>query len=130
MSRRMFQFGPVFVPDAIGNLLSPGTGISVTAGAGLPAEIAKIRLVLTRLRVTNVSASSRTVSTYIGATGGQAAGTEFLWSSKPLPANTSFDNYDEWHGEHPIEPGKYLTGIASLVSTVSLEGEFYAEIAP
>lgn len=64
-----------------------------------------------------------TFTLYIGATGANAAGTEFLGTGRSIAARSSF----EWTGDMVVANGKFLVGGASantsLVMSVSYERE-------
>ncbi len=110
------------VPASAGNLFNPGT---TTGGVNSPAT--NLYGVITHMRAVNKTSSPVTISLYIGATGGSAAGTEFAWVAKAIPANDAID----WNGRVPIQAADFLTGLASLVTSVVLEidGEIGVAIA-
>lgn len=113
-SNKVFRFGPVAVPAAAGNLLNPAT-----AAGGVNAGSSSQYLVIRHLRVVNKDSAARTISLFIGATGGSAAGTEFAWSAASVPANSFLD----WYGAVRLDAADFLTGLASVVTTLVITGE-------
>lgn len=117
MQQKPFRFGPVALPNAAGNILNPGTtagGVNCTA-----APYDKLRLIITHIRVVNKTGGAATFSLYIGATGGSAAGTEFMGTAKNVPANDAID----WYGRVPLDVADFLSGLASAAATLTIEGE-------
>jgi hypothetical protein len=117
MQQKAFRFGPIALTNAAANLLNPGTTTGGVNSTGSPN--ANLRILLTHIRVTNKTAASHTVSTYIGATVGSAAGTEFPWNAKAVPANDAVD----WYGRLPLDVADFLTGLADANTALTIEGE-------
>lgn len=114
MQNKKFRFGPVAIAASAGNLLNPAT----TTG-GTNAGSSSQYILLTHLRVVNKDSVARTVSLFIGATGGSAAGTEFAFSATSVPANS----YVDWYGLVRLDAADFLTGLASSVTTLVISGE-------
>lgn len=114
MQNRPFKFSVELTATLTTNLLNPGT---ITGGVNMGSG--DVRIILTHLRVINRTATPRTFSFWIGATGANAAGTEFMGQGKNVAANDSVD----WYGRKPLEPADFLVGGASVVSALTLEGE-------
>lgn len=117
MQNRAFRFGPVAVAASVGNILNPGTTTGGTNCTGAPYD--KLYLILTHIRVVNKSASAVAFSAYIGATGGSAAGTEFMGTALLVPANSAID----WYGRMPLHQADFLTAVAGTVTTLVIQGE-------
>lgn len=115
MQNRPFKFGPLALAAAAANILNPGT----TTGGVNSGTPQNLRIILTHIRVVNKTGAPATYSLFIGATGGSAAGTEFMGSAKSIAANSS----DDWYGRLPLEVADFLTGLASAVATMTIEGE-------
>ena len=100
--------GPAYVSNAAANIYVPA--------ANLYGVIRHIHLV-------NKDSSARTLSLYIGATGGSAGGTEILKDKSIAVADT----YDYWSFTR-MATTDFLTGIASAASAIviTVEGEEYA----
>lgn len=118
-SNKQIRIGPVAVPASVGNLINPPT---LTGGVNPPAGSTNSHLILRHIRIVNKNASARTFSGYIGATGGSAAGTEFLGTGLSIPGNTAYD----WYGAVRLEPADFFTGVSSTDATslvITAEGE-------
>lgn len=76
--------------------------------------------VIKHIHVTNKTASAATFSLWLGATGGNAAGTE-LFNAQSVPANTSFDYYCNLK----MTSTDFLVGGAGTTTalTITVEGE-------
>lgn len=118
-ANRPFRFGPTAVANAAANLLNG----AVTSLAG-PVGIALTQPViyLKHLRAVNKTGAAATISTYVGATGGSAAGTEVGWNATSVPANSSVDIYFGGAGLR-LDSADFLTGLASAAATITIEGE-------
>lgn len=114
MQNKVFRFGPVAVPAAVGNLLNPPT-----ATGGVNAGSSPNYIILKHIRIINRDSTARTFSGYIGATGGSAANTEFIGAGLSIPANS----YVDWYGNVRLDSTDFFTGVASVVSTLSIIGE-------
>jgi hypothetical protein len=79
--------------------------------------------VVRHIHLCNKDSSARTVSLYVGATGGSAGGTE-LFKDKSIAVG---DVYDYWCFLR-LSTTDFLSGIASSASTlvITVEGEEYA----
>lgn len=117
MQQKAFRAGPVAVTNGVTNFLNPGTttgGVNSTA-----SPYGNLRIILTHIHVTNKTAGSVTISTYIGATGASAAGTEFPWTATAVAANS----YLDWYGRIPLDVGDFLTMVASASTSLVIEAE-------
>ena len=114
-SNRVFRFGPVALSATLTtNILNPG---SITGGVGdgdLPAYIT-----LKHIRVVNKTAGAVTFSLWLGATGGNAAGTEIIGQALSVAANS----YIDWFGLLRLDIADFLVGGASAATSLTIEGE-------
>lgn len=110
------RFGPVAVPNVVGNLFNPPT---VSGGVNPPAGSTNTYFIINHIRIVNKTASAVTFSGYIGATAGSAAGTEFLGTGLSIPANS----YIDWYGAVRLDAADFLTGVASAATSLTIEGE-------
>lgn len=115
-SNKIIRFGPVAMANTATNILNPPT---LTGGTGLAGTNANTYLVLRHIRIVNKTGTAATASLYIGATGGSAAGTEFLGTAVSVPANSAID----WYGMLRLDAADFLTGLASAATTLTIEGE-------
>ncbi len=114
MQNKAFRFGPVAVAASVGNLLNPAT-----ATGGTNAGSSSQYIILRHIRIINKTTAAVTFSGYIGATGGSAAGTEFLGTGLSIPANSAYD----WYGAVRLDAADFLTGVASVVTSLVIQGE-------
>lgn len=116
MQNKAVRFGPVALAAAAANILNPGT---TTGGVNMPASSGNLYFIITHIRLVEKSGSARTVSLYIGATGGSAAGTEFAFNAAAIAANGFLD----WYGRLTLDAADFLTGLASAATSVTFEAE-------
>jgi len=76
-------------------------------------------IILTHIRITNKTGAAVNASTWIGATGANAAGTEFAFTATPVAANS----YVEWFGRVRLESTDFLVGGASAGTSLTFEAE-------
>lgn len=117
MQNRAFDFGPVALTTTLTtNILNP----TVTSLAGpVGFTLTQPYIILTHLRIVNKTAAAATVSLWLGATGANAAGTEFAWQGKSVPANDAID----WYGRIRIDAAEFLVGGAGTATALSIQGE-------
>ena len=117
-ANKLFRLGPVALSATLTtNILNPGTttgGVNSTGGVN-----ANLRITLRHIRITNKDTVARTYSLYIGASGANAAGTEFMGTASVVPANSFVD----WYGAAPLDVGDFLVGGASAATTLTLNAE-------
>ena len=113
-SNKIFRFGPIAVPNTVGNLLNPATTTGGVNSGATPTYI-----VLRHIRIVNKTAGAVTFSGYIGGTGGSAAGTEFLGTALSIAANS----YVDWYGQVRLDSTDFLTGVASAATSLTINGE-------
>lgn len=115
-SNKIVRMGPV----ALGNSAANIVNCNVTAVTG-PTNFTMTQpyLILRHIRLVNKTAGAVTVSMYIGATGGSAAGTEFLGTALSIPANSAYD----WYGQLRLDAADFLSGLASAATSITFEAE-------
>jgi len=118
-ANRTFRFGPLAVANAAGNLLN-GTVTSLAGTVNI--TLTQPVIYLKHIRAVNKTGAAATVSLYVGATGGSAAGTEVAFNAKNVPANDSVDVYFGGAGLR-LDSADFLTGLASAAATITIEGE-------
>lgn len=114
---KLFRAGPIALTNTLTtNLLNPATATGGTNGGASSQYI-----VMKHIRLVNKTASAATVSFYIGATGANAPGTEFLGVGLSIAANLPYD----WYGIVRLDAADFLVGGASAATTFSMivEGE-------
>lgn len=115
-ANKAIRLGPVAVANAVGNLFNPPT---LTGGVNPPAGSTASYYILRHIRIVNKTAGAVTFSGYIGATGGSAAGTEFLGTGLSVAANS----YVDWYGAVRLDTADFLTGVASAATSLTIEAE-------
>lgn len=119
MQNTAFRFGPVALTNTLTtNILNPGTTTGGVACTGAPWD--KLYLVLKHIRIVNKTAGAVTFTLYLGATGANAAGTEFIGTAQSVAANSSYDWYSP--GTR-INQADFLVGGASASTSLTIEGE-------
>jgi hypothetical protein len=110
-----FRFGPIALTTTLTtNLLNPPTATGGVNG-GSSAQY----IILRHIRIVNKTGTAATVSLWIGATGGNAAGTEFAWQATSCPANS----YLDWYGKVRLDSADFLVGGAGTTTALSITGE-------
>lgn len=74
---------------------------------------------LTHIAIVNKTASAATFSLYRGATGANAAGTEFIGTATTVAANTTF----HWYGRARFDSTSFLVGGSPTATALTLQGE-------
>lgn len=118
MQNTPWRFGPVAMSATLTtNIVNPGTTTGGVNCTGAPWD--KLYLVLRHIRIVNKTAGAVTFSLWLGATGANAAGTEFIGTALSVPANQAYD----WVGYCRINQADFLVGGASAGTSLSIEGE-------
>ena len=112
-----------FPPTALTNTLTTNIlNCAITSLAGVVGYTqTQPYILLTHVRVQNKTAGAVTVSLWKGATGGNVAGTEFLWTGYSVPANSWVESY----GTYRFDSADFLVGGAGAATSLNimLDGE-------
>ena len=114
---KIIRIGPVALTNTLTtNILNPAV-----AGAGVGYTPTASYILLRHIRVSNKTAAAATFSLWIGATAGNAAGTEFIGTGLSVPANS----YIDWYGQARLDAADFLVGGAGTTTalTITCEGE-------
>lgn len=116
-SNRAFRFGPVALTTTLTtNILNP----NVTSLAGpVGFTLSQPYIVLRHIRIVNKTTSAATFSLWLGATGGNSAGTEVIGIGLSVPANSAYD----WYGLMRIDAADFLVGGSGTATALSIQGE-------
>jgi hypothetical protein len=117
-TERQFRFGPTALTTSAANILN-GTVTSWAGPVGVNPALSGVVLIVKRIRIVNKTASAVTFSLFVGATGGNAAGTEVVGSLMPVAAYATYD----WYGFVPLVAADFLTGLASANTSLTIQGE-------
>ncbi len=114
-SNKTFRFGPIALTATLTtNILNPAA-----ATGGVNGGSSGQYIVLKHIRIVNKTAGAVTCSFWLGATGGNAAGTEVIGQGLSVPANS----YVDWYGALRLDTADFLVGGASAGTSLSIEGE-------
>lgn len=116
-ANKLFKVGPVALSNTLTtNILNPPA-----ASGGVGAGSSGNYIVLRHIRIVNKTAGAVTFSLWLGATGGNAAGTEVIGTGLSIAANAAYD----WYGALRLDVADFLVGGASAATslTFSAEGE-------
>lgn len=114
-SNKIFRFGPIALTNTLTtNVLNPAT-----AAGGVNAGASSQYIILRHVRVLNKTAGAVTFSLWLGATGGNVAGTEVIGTGRSVPANDAYD----WWGAMRLDAADFLVGGASAATSLTLQGE-------
>ena len=116
MADKLFRLGPVAMSSTLTTNILKGP-VQAAAGTGIGAQ--DIYMVIRHVRIVNKTAGAVTFSLWLGATGGNAAGTEIIGNAQSVAANSSYD----WYGALRMDAADYLVGGASAATSLTIEGE-------
>jgi hypothetical protein len=116
-ANKAFRFGPVAMSATLTtNILNP----NVTSVAGpVGFTMTQPYIILRHIRIVNKTAGAVTFSLWLGATGGNVAGTEVIGTGLSIAANSAYD----WYGAMRIDAADFLVGGASAGTSLSIQGE-------
>lgn len=116
-ANKTVRFGPVALSATLTtNILNPQT---LTGGVTTGTSNTATYLILRHVRIANKTTSAVTFSLYIGATGANAAGTEFMGTAQSVAANS----YVDWYGLVRLDAADFLVGGASAGTSLTFEAE-------
>lgn len=114
-SNKIFRFGPVALTNTLTtNILNPAAATGGVNG-GSSAQY----IVLRHVRIVNKTGGAVTCSFYLGATGGNVAGTEVIGTALSVAANS----YIDWYGVLRLDAADFLVGGASANTSLVINGE-------
>ena len=117
MNNKSFRFGPVALSSTLTtNVLNPNV---TSVGGPVGFTMTQPYLLLRHIRVVNKTAGAVTFSLYLGATGGNAAGTEVIGTALSVAANSAYD----WYGSLRLDAADFLVGGASAATSLTIQGE-------
>lgn len=113
MQNKKFYAAVALTTATTTNILNPPA-----ASGGVNGGSSGQYILVSHMRVVNKTSSNRTVSLWRGATGGNAAGTEYVWQGKVVPANDAIDYYSP--GDR-FDASDFLVGGADAASSLTLQ---------
>jgi hypothetical protein len=112
---KQIRVGPIALTNTLTtNILNPPATTGGVNG-GTPSTY----ITLKHIRIVNKTSGAVTFSFWVGATGANAAGTEFMGIGKSVPANDSID----WYGMLRLDSSDFLVGGASANASLSFQAE-------
>ena len=118
MQSKGFRFGPIALSTTYTtNLLNPGTTTGGTNCTAAPYD--KLRILLTHIRIVNKTGSAATFRLWIGATGANTAGTEFMGYDMSVAAAS----YVDWYGRVTLDTTDFLVGGAGTATALTIQAE-------
>lgn len=114
---KLETFGPVALTTTLTtNIIAP----AAAGGSAVGYTATATYIVLRHIRIVNKTAGAVTFSLYKGATGANAAGTEFMG----LGTNVAANSYVDWYGAMRLEgSGGFLVGGASANTSLTFQAE-------
>lgn len=116
-SNKAFKFGPVALTTTLTTNIFNCNVTSLAGPVGF--TLTQPYVIMTKIRVVNKTASAATVSLWVGASGVNAAGTEFGWLGASVPANGSV----EINGRYLFNAADFLVGGSGTATALSIQGE-------
>ena len=115
MNNKALRVGPV----AMSNTLTTNIFNPATTTGGVNSGTSPLYAILQHIRIVNKTAGAVTFSLWLGATGGNAAGTEVIGTGLSVPANSAYD----WYGKLRLDSTDFLVGGASAATSLTFEAE-------
>lgn len=114
---KKIRFGPVALTTTLTtNIINP----NVTSLAGpIGFTMTQPYVVINHVRIVSKTTANITVSFWLGATGGNAAGTEVIANALTVAPNTAYD----WYGELRLDAADFLVGGCNTATAASFEAE-------
>ena len=116
-ANKTLRVGPVALTTTLTtNILNP----AITSLAG-PVGYTQTQpyLILRHIRIVNKTGTAATFSLWLGATGGNVAGTEVIGTAQSVAANS----YVEWYGMLRLDAADFLVGGAGTATALTFEAE-------
>lgn len=116
-SNRLQTIGPVALTTTLTTNILNGAVTSLAGPVGI--TLTQPILILRHIRIVNKTASAATFSLWLGGTGGNVAGTEFIGIGTSVAANSYFD----WYGMAQIVSTQFVVGGSNTATALTLQGE-------
>lgn len=117
MNNKAFRSGPIALTATLTtNILNPPT-----ASGGTNAGSSSQYILIRKITVVNKTTSNHTVSLWLGATGANAAGTEYEFQATVVPANSAIERVVYTR----LDAADFIVGGADAATSLSImfEGE-------
>jgi hypothetical protein len=114
---KLVRIGPVALTTTLTTNILNGAITSLAGPVGI--TLTQPVLILSHIRIINKTGSAATFSLWIGATGANAAGTEFMGIGTSVAANS----YVEWFGRLVLASTDFLVGGAGTTTALTFQAE-------
>jgi hypothetical protein len=115
-ANKVIRIGPIALTATLTtNILNPP---AVSGGVGHTGNTATY-IILRHVRIYNKGAAAVTFSLWLGATGGNVAGTEVIGSAMSIAAK----GYHDWYGYLRLDAADFLVGGASAATSLTFQAE-------
>lgn len=114
---RLVTIGPVALTTTLTTNILNGNVTSLAGPVGI--TLTQPVIILRHVRIVNKTGSAATFSLWLGATGANAAGTEFIGIGVSVAANSYFD----WYGLAQMVSTQFLVGGAGTATALTLQAE-------
>jgi hypothetical protein len=116
-SNKLIRIGPVALTTTLTtNIYNPP---ALSGGVVAGTSNTNTYVIFRHIRIVNKTSSAATFSLYIGATGANAAGTEFMGIAQSVPANS----YVDWYGVLRLDAADFLVGGAGTATALTFQAE-------
>lgn len=116
-SNRLINIGPVTLSNTLTTNVLNGNVTSLAGPVGI--TLTQPIIILRHVRITNRTASAATFSLWLGATGANAAGTEFIGTGVSVAANSFFD----WYGMAQLASTQFIVGGSNTLNALTFQAE-------
>lgn len=116
-SNRLQVIGPVALTTTLTTNILNGAVTSLAGPVGI--TLTQPIMILRHIRIVNKTGSAATFSLWLGGTGGNVAGTEFIGIGTSVAANSYFD----WYGMAQLVSTQFLVGGSGTATALTLHGE-------
>jgi hypothetical protein len=116
-SNKIIRFGPVALTSAYTRNIVNCAIVDLTGPTGYTQT--QPYLIIRHIRIVNVTATAATFRMFVGASGANLAGTEFMGYNTTVPANS----YIDWYGTLRLDSTDFLVGGASAAATLTFQAE-------
>lgn len=114
---KLIRVGPVALTTTLTTNILNGNVTSLAGPVGI--TLTQPVIILKHIRIINKTGSAATFSLWIGATGANAAGTEFMGIGTSVAANS----YNEWFGQLVLGSADFLVGGAGTTTALTFQAE-------
>lgn len=114
-SNKTFRFGPIGLTTVLTTDLLNPPGATGGVNGGSSGQY----IVLKHVRIVNRTSSPANFSLWLGASGGNVAGTEVIGQQTSVPANSAVD----WYGAMRLDTTDFLVGGSGTLNALTIQGE-------